>query len=113
VRVNFEPKLYAKIREAAGLTKPLAMLKGTAAFRKATGDVRPDEIKVFDYIYGVLHSPAYRSNFGMALKRGLSARAIPGRRGGLQPFQRGRRGNAASFDGRRRSTIHRCLRRRR
>ena len=77
VRVNFEPKLYARIRKAAGLTKLLVAPKGTAAFRKATGDARPDEVKVFDYIYGALHSPAYRSNFGMFLKEGYPRVPFP------------------------------------
>lgn len=77
IRVNFEPKLYAKIRKLAGLTKPLVAPKGTKAFRKATGDMRPDEVKVFDYIYGALHSPAYRSNFGMFLKEGYPRVPFP------------------------------------
>lgn len=77
VRVNFEPKLYAKIRKAAGLTKPLVAPDGTAAFRKATGEARPDEIRVFDYIYGALYSPAYRSNFGMFLKEGYPRVPFP------------------------------------
>ena len=51
--------------------------KGTTAFRKATGDARPDEIKVFDYIYGALHSPAYRSNYGMFLKEGYPRVPFP------------------------------------
>jgi len=68
IRVNFDPKLYAQIRKAAGLSGPLATPDGTDAFRTATGDARPDEVKVFDYIYGVLHSPAYRARYGEFLK---------------------------------------------
>lgn len=68
IRVNFDPKLYAQIRKAAGLTGPLATPDGTDAFRKATGDARPDEVKVFDYIYGVLHCPAYRARYAEFLK---------------------------------------------
>jgi predicted helicase len=37
-------------------------------FRAATGEARPSEVKVFDYIYGVLHSPAYRETFAEFLK---------------------------------------------
>jgi len=37
-------------------------------FRAATGDARPSEVKVFDYIYGVLHSPDYRETFAEFLK---------------------------------------------
>lgn len=66
--VNFEPKLYARIREAAGLSSPSAAPDGSDAFRRATGDVRPDEVKVFDYIYGVLHCPAYRARYAELLK---------------------------------------------
>ena len=68
IRVNFDPKLFAQIRKAAGLTGPLAVPDGTDAFRKATGDARPDEVKVFDYIYGVLHCPAYRETYVEFLK---------------------------------------------
>lgn len=68
IRVNFDPTLYARIRKAAGLTSPPVAPDGTDAFRRATGDARPDEIKVFDYIYGVLHSPDYRATFGEFLK---------------------------------------------
>ena len=68
IRLNFDPKLYAQIREAAGLTGPLTAPDGTDAFRTATGAARPDEIKVFDYIYGVLHSPAYRETYREFLK---------------------------------------------
>ncbi|MXO90804.1 type ISP restriction/modification enzyme [Pontixanthobacter aquaemixtae] len=39
-----------------------------ATFRAATGDDRPSEVKVFDYIYGVLHSPDYRETFAEFLK---------------------------------------------
>ncbi|MDF8332016.1 type ISP restriction/modification enzyme [Novosphingobium cyanobacteriorum] len=68
IRVNFDPKLYGRIREAAGLTGPQVAPDGTDAFRKATGDARPDEVKVFDYIYGVLHCPAYRETYAAFLK---------------------------------------------
>lgn len=68
VSVNFDPKLYASIRKAAGLTGPLVAPDGSDAFRRATGDARPDEVKVFDYIYGVLHCPAYRETYAEFLK---------------------------------------------
>lgn len=67
-RVNFEPKLYAEIRALAGLNRPLVAPDGSDAFRTATGDARPDEVKVFDYIYGVLHSPDYRETYREFLK---------------------------------------------
>ena len=51
-RVNFDDKLYAKLRKLA--THPQ---RGT-----------PDEVAVFDYIYGVLHSPAYRETYAEFLK---------------------------------------------
>lgn len=72
IRVNFNPKLYAQIRKAAGLTGPLGVpdpaMVESGAFRTATGDARPDEVKVFDYIYGVLHCPAYRETYAEFLK---------------------------------------------
>lgn len=68
IRVNFDPKLYAQIRKRAGFTGTPAAPDGTDAFRRATGDARPDEVKVFDYIYGVLHCPAYRQTYAEFLK---------------------------------------------
>ena len=51
-RVNFDPKAYERLQELA--THPL--------FGK------PDEVAVFDYIYGVLHCPAYRETYAEFLK---------------------------------------------
>jgi hypothetical protein len=67
IRLNFDPKIYNQIRKAAGLSD--APFDGNNdGFRTATGDGRPDEIKVFDYIYGVLHSPEYRETYKEFLK---------------------------------------------
>jgi type I restriction-modification system DNA methylase subunit len=68
IRINFADNLYARIREAACLTGAQSAPDGTDAFRRATGDGRPDEVKVFDYIYGVLHCPAYRETYAEFLK---------------------------------------------
>ena len=51
-KVNFDPKLYARIQDLA--THPEHGV--------------PDEVAVFDYIYGVLHSPDYRQTFAEFLK---------------------------------------------
>jgi hypothetical protein len=51
-RVNFEPKLYARLQKLAAHPD-----HGT-----------PDELAVFDYIYGVLHCPAYRDTYAEFLK---------------------------------------------
>ena len=51
-RVNFDRKLYKRLQEMAAHSD-----KGT-----------PDEIAVFDYIYGVLHCPAYRETYAEFLK---------------------------------------------
>ena len=51
-RVNFDPKIWRKLRELAK--------------DEARGE--PDEIAIFDYIYGVLHSPDYRETFAEFLK---------------------------------------------
>ncbi|WP_202392089.1 type ISP restriction/modification enzyme [Pontixanthobacter gangjinensis] len=72
VALNIHPKLYNKIRKAAGLTGPIpapdSATVESGAFRAASGDARPDEVKVFDYIYGVLHCPSYRENYAEFLK---------------------------------------------
>ena len=51
-RVNFDPRLYAELQKRA--RHPV---QGT-----------PDEIAVFDYIYAVLHCPAYRETYAEFLK---------------------------------------------
>lgn len=51
-RVNFEPKLYKKLQKLA----------------KHPTQGTPDEVQVFDYIYGVLHCPAYRETYAEFLK---------------------------------------------
>jgi len=72
IRVNFDPKLYARIRKSAGLAGVTPRLDHdiieNGSFRTSTGDSRPDEIKVFDYIYGALYSPVYRRIYSDFLK---------------------------------------------
>ena len=51
-RVNFDPKLHKKLEKAATDPKHGA----------------PDEVQIFDYIYGVLHCPAYRETYAEFLK---------------------------------------------
>ncbi|PXA89283.1 hypothetical protein DMC47_28820 [Nostoc sp. 3335mG] len=68
IRINFDFKLFAQIREMAGLTGELIAPNDTDHFRGASGEDRPDEVKVFDYIYGVLHSPVYRATYAEFLK---------------------------------------------
>ncbi|MAS11658.1 type ISP restriction/modification enzyme [Salinisphaera sp.] len=65
--LNLDPKLYAQICEAARID-PAVTASPTDDFRTPTADERPSEIKVFDYIYGVLHSPDYRATFAEFLK---------------------------------------------
>lgn len=96
-RVNFDPKIYAEIRERAGLSKSslstsdgevaggaIAATDGgdsdgagpstTPSARSPSPsqvdgeDKLPDELLVFDYIYGVLHSPDYRRTYAQFLK---------------------------------------------
>jgi hypothetical protein len=64
---NLDPKLYAAICKAAGID-PANQAGSGDDFRAATGEARPSEVKVFDYIYGVLHSPAYRETYAEFLK---------------------------------------------
>ena len=77
IRVNFDPKLYAQIRKTAGLKGVTAPPDGTGAFRKSTGEARPDEVKVFDYVYGALHCPAYRETYADFLKTGFPRIPFP------------------------------------
>ena len=51
-RVNFDPKIHKAI--------------AAAATDKAHG--APDEVAIFDYVYGVLHCPAYRETYKEFLK---------------------------------------------
>jgi hypothetical protein len=67
VRLNLDPKLYAAICAAAGID-PADQAGPDDDFRAATGNARPSEVKVFDYIYGVLHSPDYRATYAEFLK---------------------------------------------
>ena len=90
-RVNFDPKIYAEIRERAGLSLPLPSGEGGAApaaggegdqpaeapspshasrgpLPLPRGEEIPDELLIFDYIYGVLHSPDYRRTYAQFLK---------------------------------------------
>lgn len=67
IRINFEPKLYARIRQLAGLTG-MSVTPDSTNLRNLAGSARPDEVKVFDYIYGVLHCPAYRKIYATFLK---------------------------------------------
>ena len=64
---NLDPQLYAEICAAAAID-PTDQARPDDDFRAATGDARPSEVKVFDYIYGVLHSPAYRETYAEFLK---------------------------------------------
>ena len=51
-RVNMDPKIRASIEDAA----------------EHPEHGRPDEVAIFDYIYGVLHCPAYRETYAEFLK---------------------------------------------
>jgi hypothetical protein len=51
-RINFDAKRYAKLQKLAAHPS-----YGT-----------PDEVQVFDYIYGVLHCPVYRETYAELLK---------------------------------------------
>jgi Type ISP C-terminal specificity domain/N-6 DNA Methylase len=99
-RINFDPKIYAEIRERAGLGKSSPSrggggeadggvslaVDGTPKIETSSDaeiplhhatrgppplegeDFRPPELLVFDYIYGVLHSPDYRRTYAQFLK---------------------------------------------
>jgi hypothetical protein len=64
-RINFDPKIHKAIIAAA--TGPSRPAKGRA--REGEGNAKvPDEVAIFDYIYGVLHCPAYRETYKEFLK---------------------------------------------
>lgn len=65
--LNLDPKIYTAICGAAGID-PANRGDPDDDFRAATGEARPSEVKVFDYIYGVLHAPVYRETFAEFLK---------------------------------------------
>jgi hypothetical protein len=83
-KVNFDPKIYAEIRERAGLStktvsaepvearpadkRPSTGSGLTVSLDGSTPNELPDELRVFDYIYGVLHSPDYRRTYAQFLK---------------------------------------------
>lgn len=66
-QTNLDPRLYTAICKDAGID-PADQAGPDDDFRSLTGDARPSEVKLFDYIYGVLHSPAYRETFAEFLK---------------------------------------------
>lgn len=65
--LNLDLKLFAAVCKAAGID-PADQAGPNDDFRAATGDARPSEVKVFDYIYGVLHAPNYRETYAEFLK---------------------------------------------
>lgn len=65
--LNLDRDLYAAICKPAGID-PADQAGADDDFRATTSDTRPSEIKVFDYIYGVLHSPDYRARYAEFLK---------------------------------------------
>lgn len=67
---NLEPKLYSTICAAAAID-PGVQAEPEDDFRNAIGEARPSEVKVFDYIYGILHAPAYRETYAEFLKNGF------------------------------------------
>lgn len=65
--LNLNPRLFAQICESAGIDHT-NNAGPEDDFRSPAGDARPSEVKVFDYIYGILHSPEYRETFSEFLK---------------------------------------------
>ena len=65
--LNLNSKPYIAICKAAGIDHT-NQAAPEDDFRVVTGDARPSEVKVFDYVYGVLHSPDYRATYAEFLK---------------------------------------------
>lgn len=66
--LNFAPKLYTTICKAAGID-PKNVAEANDNFLLPAGEGRFSEVKVFDYVYGVLHSQSYRGAYSEFLKR--------------------------------------------
>ena len=58
-RVNFDHKTYARLQKISARREHINGI---------TVVTPPDEVAVFDYIYGVLHCPAYRETYAEFLK---------------------------------------------
>jgi predicted helicase len=67
-RVNFHPQLLRQFLTAAGMRPSVVIDRSAEDALRSSGDSRPTEVKVFDYIYGVLHSAAYRQRYAQLLK---------------------------------------------
>ncbi|HMO42262.1 MAG TPA: hypothetical protein PKB04_02835 [Phenylobacterium sp.] len=65
--LNLDAKLYAGLCKAGGID-PADQARPEDEFRTHTGAARPSEVKLFDYIYGILHSPDYRAAYAEFLK---------------------------------------------
>ncbi|MBZ0163347.1 MAG: N-6 DNA methylase [Notoacmeibacter sp.] len=83
-RVNMDPAIRRRIEEAA-MGAPISPLEGEMSSKMTEGgqqrigqspdiaprydaEGRPNEVAIFDYIYGVLHCPAYRDTYREFLK---------------------------------------------
>lgn len=68
IRLNLDGNIFAKICASAGLSGENLSLNNTDVIGDLTKDERTDELKVFDYVYGVLHSFTYREVYREFLK---------------------------------------------
>ncbi|MDJ0614531.1 MAG: hypothetical protein QNJ29_12750, partial [Rhizobiaceae bacterium] len=76
IRVNMDPKIRAEIEAAAmGESNSEVAFKNEGVLENEPditprygNDGRPNEVAIFDYIYGVLHSPDYRETYKEFLK---------------------------------------------
>lgn len=66
-RVNFDSKIHEAIIAAATSPSKPSKWRAPQGEGEGTGKV-PDEVAIFDYIYGVLHCPAYRETYKEFLK---------------------------------------------
>jgi len=67
-KVNLDRRLYTKICAAAGIEAGAPLVSLKVDFAALVGEERPTEVKVFDYVYGILHSAEYRTKFNELLK---------------------------------------------
>jgi predicted helicase len=68
IRLNFRRKYYNKFLAVGELTPGRTEMDDPLLLLRAKGGNRPNEIKILDYIYGVLHCPAYRETYAEFLR---------------------------------------------
>ena len=78
IRLNFKSDAYDQFVAAAGLAADDAEINDLDARLATKGDERPNELKVLDYVYAVLHWPSYRKDYAEFLSIDFPRIPLPG-----------------------------------